>query len=45
MEFVLLGPIEVFDGDRNVPVGGARHREVLAILLLDANRVVSTDPN
>ena len=43
MEFTLLGPVEVFDGDRTIVLSGPRHREVLAILLLDASRVVSTD--
>ena len=43
MEFLLLGPLEVRDGSRRVPLGGVRQRSVLALLLLDANRVVPAD--
>lgn len=43
MEFRTLGPLEAADGTRPVPLGGARQRTVLAILLLHANEVVSTD--
>ncbi len=44
MEFRILGPLEVFDGaGRPVAVGGSRERAVLALLLLSANRVVSTE--
>ena len=43
MEFRILGPLEVRDGERVLPLGGARRRAVLALLLLDANRVVSVD--
>jgi DNA-binding SARP family transcriptional activator len=43
MEFRILGPLEVVDGDRAVEVRGAKHRALLAILLLRANEVVSTD--
>jgi class 3 adenylate cyclase/DNA-binding SARP family transcriptional activator len=44
MHFGILGPFEVAD-DRGRPtaLGGPRQRAVLAILLLDANRVVSRD--
>jgi DNA-binding SARP family transcriptional activator len=42
-EFRILGPLEVV-GDRGVVrLGGARQRATLAILLLNANRVVSVD--
>jgi YVTN family beta-propeller protein len=43
MEFRILGPLEVLDGDRQMALGGARQRALLAILLLHANKVVSTD--
>src|SRR5438128_3443453 len=43
MEFRILGPLEVVDGGRIVPLGGARQRAVLALLLTRANEVVSTD--
>ena len=43
MEFRILGPLEVLDGERRVPLGGAKRRAVLALLLLDANQVVSTE--
>jgi DNA-binding SARP family transcriptional activator len=43
LEFRILGPLEVVDGDGPVALGGARQRATLAILLLSANRVVSVD--
>jgi DNA-binding SARP family transcriptional activator len=43
MEFRLLGPFEVVDGDRVLALGGVKPRSVLALLLLHANEVVSTD--
>jgi predicted ATPase/DNA-binding SARP family transcriptional activator len=43
MEFRILGPLEVWDADRRLPLGGAKQRAVVAILLLDANRVVSAE--
>jgi YVTN family beta-propeller protein len=43
LEFRILGPLEVADGDVVVPLGGARQRALLAILLLNANEVVSSD--
>ena len=42
-EFGILGPLEVSRGGRMVPLGGPRQRAVLALLLLEANRVVSLD--
>src|SRR5215475_15933339 len=42
-EFSLLGPLEVSRSGRVVPLGGPRQRAVLALLLLEANRVVSMD--
>jgi DNA-binding SARP family transcriptional activator len=43
MEFRLLGPLEVSDSGQPVPLGGANQRALLALLLLNANRVVSLD--
>jgi len=43
VEFLILGPIEVRDGDTTLGLGGPRQRLVLAHLVLQANRVVSTD--
>ena len=44
MEFRVLGPLEVLDDDGVVvPLGGPRPRALLALLLLHANEVVSTD--
>src|SRR5215469_3896431 len=42
MQFRILGPLEVADGDRLVSLPGAQ-RSVLALLLLNANEVVSAD--
>jgi class 3 adenylate cyclase/tetratricopeptide (TPR) repeat protein len=43
MDFRLLGPMEVDDRDLPVPLGGRRQRSLLALLLLRANEVVSSD--
>src|SRR5215469_6295229 len=43
LEFGILGPLEVQVSGRAVPLGGPRQRAVLAVLLLEANRVVSMD--
>src|SRR4029078_1972898 len=43
MEFRILGPLEVRDGDRVLKLGGAKQRALLALLLFHANRVVSRD--
>jgi DNA-binding SARP family transcriptional activator len=43
VEFRILGPLEVRDGDVMLPVTGQRQRALLAILLLHANEVVSSD--
>jgi DNA-binding SARP family transcriptional activator/pimeloyl-ACP methyl ester carboxylesterase len=43
MEFLLLGPLEARNGDSAVELGGAQQRALLALLLLDAGRVVSVD--
>ena len=43
IEFRLLGPLEVVGGDRRVPLGGAKQRAVLAILLLHRGTPVSLE--
>ena len=43
MEFRILGPLEVLDNGHRLELGGAKQRALLAILLLHANEVVSTD--
>src|SRR3954454_23761938 len=40
MEFRVLGPLEVVDGARPVPINGAKQRALLTILLLHANQTV-----
>ena len=42
-EFGILGPLEVWRAGCVVPLGGPRQRAVLALLLLEPNRVVSLD--
>jgi YVTN family beta-propeller protein len=42
-EFGILGPLQVSQAGSAVPLGGPRQRAVLALLLLEANRVVSMD--
>ena len=41
MQFSLLGPLEVTDGEQPITVGGGNRRGLLALLLLNANEVVS----
>ena len=41
VEFHVLGPVEVTCGGRSLAIGGARTRAVLAMLLTNANTVVS----
>ena len=43
LEFRILGPLEVVGDDGPVTLGGPKQRATLAILLLDANRVVSVE--
>ena len=43
IDFRLLGPLEVAEHDRLLPLGGAKQRSLLALLLLEANRVVATE--
>jgi DNA-binding SARP family transcriptional activator/tetratricopeptide (TPR) repeat protein len=43
MDFCILGPLEVHDGNHRLRLGGARQRALLGLLLLHANEVVSSD--
>jgi len=44
VDFRVLGPLEaVDDGGAALPLGGSRQRLVLALLILEANRVVPSD--
>ena len=43
MEFSVLGPLEVRRDGSNVPLGSFKQRSLLALLLIHANEVVSTD--
>jgi DNA-binding SARP family transcriptional activator len=43
MEFRILGPVEAWDGADQLDLGGPKPRALLAVLLLHANQVVSTD--
>src|SRR6202046_5841877 len=43
VEFRVLGPLEATAGGQSLEVGGARTRAVLAMLLVNANQVVSAD--
>jgi YVTN family beta-propeller protein len=43
MEFRILGPVEVWEDGRPVSLGRGKQRAVLALLLLNANQVVSSD--
>jgi DNA-binding SARP family transcriptional activator len=43
VDFRILGPLEVVEHGRALPLGGARQRTLLALLLTRANEVVSAD--
>ena len=43
VSFGILGPIELCDGERRLPVGGPRQQRLLAFLVLHANGAVSAD--
>ena len=43
MEFRILGPLEVVADGQVLPIGSRQPRALLAVLLLDANHVVSRD--
>ena len=42
LEFGVLGPVEVSDDGRNLPLGGPKQRAVLADLILNTGTVIST---
>lgn len=43
MDYRILGPLEALDGERQLPLGGARQRAVLAVLLLHAGETLTRD--
>ena len=43
MEFRILGPLEVWDEDREVSLGGPKPRALLAVLLLHPNEVLPAE--
>ena len=43
MEFGILGPLEVRDRDRVLPLGAGQQRTLLALLLVRANEAISRD--
>ena len=43
LDFRVLGPLQVTANGTSLPLGGAKQRAVLALLLLHANEVVSSD--
>jgi DNA-binding SARP family transcriptional activator/ABC-type branched-subunit amino acid transport system substrate-binding protein len=43
LDFRILGPFEVVDGERQLRLGGIKQRSVLAILLLHSGETVSSD--
>jgi len=43
VEFLLLGPLEVRDGERVVPLPRRKHRALLALLLLRSEELVSAN--
>ena len=43
MEFRILGPLQVYEGGAALSLGGERQRTLLALLLVNANRVLSSD--
>src|SRR4051795_2611058 len=44
MDFRLLGPLEVAGDEGSLTLGGIKQRSLLAMLLLHANQLVSTNP-
>jgi len=43
VEFAILGPLEARQDEKPVQLGGPKQRALLAMLLLEAGRVVSSD--
>src|SRR5207245_6867106 len=43
LNYRVLGPLEVRDGEESLPLAGAKQRALLALLLVHANHVLSRD--
>lgn len=43
VKYAVLGPIELYDGEQTLPLGGPRQVTLLALLLVHANRALSSD--
>jgi DNA-binding SARP family transcriptional activator len=43
MDYRILGPLEAFDGERRLSLGGTKQRAVLALLLLHGNQALARD--
>ncbi|MEZ5175258.1 MAG: BTAD domain-containing putative transcriptional regulator [Acidimicrobiia bacterium] len=43
MEFGILGPLEIRDGDQTVTISGIKERAILGLLIVEAGTVVSAD--
>ncbi|MFL5757110.1 MAG: BTAD domain-containing putative transcriptional regulator [Chloroflexota bacterium] len=43
MEFRILGPLDVVEGDRQIPLGGRKPRALLAMLILRRRQIVAVD--
>ena len=43
MDFLILGPLAVYDHGSEVPIDGHKERSLLAMLLLEDGRLVSAD--
>jgi DNA-binding SARP family transcriptional activator len=43
IRYAILGPVELCDGERRVAAGGPRQVALLALLLVNANRALSSD--
>jgi DNA-binding SARP family transcriptional activator len=43
MDFRILGPLQVLDGDRELMLGGPKQRALLAVLVIHANEALSTE--
>ncbi|WP_460525801.1 AfsR/SARP family transcriptional regulator [Flindersiella endophytica] len=43
MEFRVLGPLELYAGERRIEIGAAKQRALLALLLLNANKACGRD--
>ena len=43
MDYRILGPLEVRDGDREVRLRGGKQQALLALLLVNANRTLAID--